>query len=206
MKLYWSSRSPFARKVMIAAHELGLAQRIERLPIEVGMSAPNAEVMRHNPLSRIPVLLPDDGPALTESIVIIEFLQGLTGDRRLVPDDRHGRIEVLRRHAVASGLIEILVLRRNERDRPAGKVSQAHLAAFEAKTSAALAAFEAGRLDPARFDAGDIALACALGYLDFRFADQPWRAVSPNLATWFEAVRRRPSMAATEHAIPDQGA
>ena len=118
MKLHWSSRSPFARKVMVAAHELGLASRLSCVPTVVGMSAPNAEVMRENPLSRIPYLVLDDGTVLTDSLVICEYLQMLTGGHLLFPASPEARIETLRRHALASGLLEILVLRRNERDRP----------------------------------------------------------------------------------------
>ncbi len=201
MKLYWSSRSPFARKVMVAAYELDLAARIERSPIVVGMSKPNHDLIPHNPLSRIPTLVCDDKTVLTDSLVICEYLDGLAGYNRLIPSDPVMRLDVLRRHALASGLLEIAVLARNERDRPQGARSEPHLASYAVKTKAALDHFERDVADPAwiTFDVAAIALACALGYLDFRFKDVPWRAARPALAHWHGNVALRPSMGATEH-------
>lgn len=201
MKLHWSTRSPFARKVMVAAYELGLADRITCQRTLVGMSAPNAELMRENPLSRIPTLVLDDGAVLTDSLLICEYLQLLAGGNLLFPAAADARIDVLRRHALASGLIEILVLRRNERDRPPERRSAAHLASYEAKTSATLDAFEraAPAFGPGAVDIGLVALGCALGYLDFRFGDAPWRPARPVLANWYETFAARPSMVATRH-------
>lgn len=202
MKLYWSTRSPFARKVVIAAHELGLAERLQLVPIVVGMSAPNPDIMKLNPLSRIPTLVLDDGTVLTDSLLICEYLASLGSDgHRLFPAEPARRFDALRRHALASGLIEILVLRRNERDRKEGARSEAHLASFAAKTEAALDTIEREIANgPAgAFDIGDIALASALGYLDFRFADAPWRPGRPRLAAWYKAVSTRPSIGETQH-------
>ena len=201
MKLYWSSRSPFVRKVMLAAHELGIADRLELEPAVVGMGSPNPLVMADNPLSRIPTLVLDDGTVYADSLLIIEYLDALGGRQALIPAERSRRFDMLRRHALASGLIEVSVLRRNERDRPAEKRSEPHLASYALKTHAALARFdaEAGTYMGQPFDAGQIALAAALGYLDFRFADEPWRLAHARLARWHEAVAARPSYQATMH-------
>lgn len=201
MKLYWSSRSPFARKVMVAAHEVGVAGRIEKSPIVVGMSKPNADLIPFNPLSRIPTLVLDDGSVLTDSLVICEYLDGLEGKHRLLPADPSARLDVLARHALASGLLEIAVLRRNERDRPDGARSEPHLASYAVKTRSALDQFEktAGSLPTMPFDVAQIALACVLGYLDFRFADEPWRQARPALSRWYDEVCKRPSIRSTEH-------
>ncbi len=201
MKLYWSSRSPFVRKVMLAAHELGVADRLTLEPAVVGMSAPNPVVMRDNPLSRIPTLVLDDGTVYSDSLVIIEYLDALDGRQKLIPAAGSRRFDMLRRHALASGLIEVSVLRRNERDRPAEKRSEPHLASYGLKTQAALARFdaEAGTYMDQPFDAGQIALAAALGYLDFRFGGEPWRPAHPQLARWHEAVATRPSYQVTVH-------
>jgi glutathione S-transferase len=200
-KIQCSSTGPRARKVMVAAHELGLESRIGKVPIVVGMSKPNASLIPFNPLSRIPTLVRDDGTVLTDSLVICEYLDGLAGGHRLIPTAPAERIEVLRRHALGSGLLEIAVLARNERDRPDGARSQPHLAAYAIKIEAALDHFEkeADATSSQPFDIGQIALACALGYLDFRFGDAPWRPAHPALARWYETIAARPSMLATQH-------
>lgn len=201
MKLYWSTRSPFARKVTVAAHELGLAARIDLVPIVVGMSAPNAEVMAANPLSKIPTLILDDGSALYDSLVIIEYLDGLSGAPRLVPGERQARLATLKRHALGNGLLDLLVLWRNERDRPSPYGSPAHLAAYAVKADAALDALQrdADAIASTPFDVAHIAVGCALSYLDFRFPTLDWRAGRPRLAAWHSTFAARDSARATEH-------
>jgi glutathione S-transferase len=195
MKLHWSTRSPFVRKVMIAAHEIGCVDKLTLQRSVVAMSAPNPDVMRDNPLSRIPTLVLDDGTVFTDSLLIIEYLDATFGSGSIVPASGPDRFEVLRRHALASGFIEVSVLRRNERDRPADKRSEPHLASYALKTKATLASFEASapELNRRPFDVAQIALAAALGYLDFRFTDEPWRPAHPNLARWHDGVASRPS-------------
>ncbi len=199
MKLHWSGRSPFVRKVMVAAHELGLTDRLTLVRSPVAMSAPNKELMRDNPLSRIPTLVLDDGSVLTDSLLICEYLQLQATGTVLFPTSPTDRIDALRRHALGSGFIEVSVLRRNERDRPLERRSPPHLAAYEEKFAATLPAFEreAALLTTKPIDIGHVAIACALAYLDFRFADEPWRPAHPALAHWHEAFAARPSMIAT---------
>ena len=201
MKLHWSPRSPFVRKVMMVAHELGLADRIEKVRTPAAMSEPNAALMRDNPLSKIPTLVLDDGTAIYDSGVICEYLDGLAGGNRLFPTDPQQRIDALRRHALGTGFLDLLVLRRNERDRPDGARSQPHLIAFATKTVATLAALEreadASAVKP--FDIGHVAIGCGLAYFDFRFANDPWRASYPRLAAWHETFSARPSAIATRH-------
>lgn len=199
MKLHWSSRSPFVRKVMVAAHELGVADRLALVRSAVAMNAPNRELMRDNPLSRIPALVLDDGTVLTDSLLICEYLQLQAGGDMLFPRDTSARIDALRRHALGTGFMEISVLRRNEMSREPERRSPPHLAAFEAKFAATLPALEreAGLLRAKPVDIGHIAIGCALSYLDFRFADEPWRPAHPQLASWHESFAARPSMLAT---------
>jgi glutathione S-transferase len=203
MKLYWSTRSPFARKVMVAAHELGLADRIERVPTLAAMDKPNAELMRHNPLSKIPTLVLDDGAVLYDSFVICTYLNTLADTVQLFPTVGDDRITALRLHALGNGLLDLLVLRRNERDRPPGSRSEPHLQAFAAKTEATLDALEqeAGLLARRPVDIGHIAIGCALSYLDFRFADDDWRQGRAALAHWHEGFDSRPSMVATRPSL-----
>ena len=199
MKLHWSGRSPFVRKVMVAAHELGLVDRLKLVRSVVAMNAPNRELMRDNPLSRIPTLVLDDGTALTDSLLICEYLQVQAGGNLLFPANTAGRIDALRRHALGTGFIEVTVLRRNELNRAPEQRSPAHVDAYAAKFAATLPALEreAPTLKAKSIDVGHIAIGCALSYLDFRFADEPWRPAYPALAGWHEAFAARPSMHAT---------
>jgi glutathione S-transferase len=199
MKLHWSGRSPFVRKVMVAAHELGLVDRLTLIRSVVAMSAPNKELMRDNPLSRIPTLVLDDGTVLTDSLLICEYLQMQAGGHLLFPADPKNRIDALRRHALGTGFIEVSVLRRNELNRAPGQRSPAYVEAFAAKFAATLPAFEreAPVLSAKPIDIGHIAIGCALSYLDFRFADEPWRPAFPAIALWHQKFDMRPSMLAT---------
>jgi glutathione S-transferase len=121
------------------------------------------------------------------------------GGTPLFPADPKNRVDALRRHALGPGFIEVSVLRRNELNRAPGQRSPAHVDAYAAKFSATLPALEreAGILDAKSIDIGHIAIGCALSYLDFRFADEPWRPAYPALASWHEAFAARPSMRAT---------
>jgi glutathione S-transferase len=202
MKLHWSPRSPFVRKVMVAAHELGLAGRIETVRTLAAMSEPNRELMRDNPLSKIPTLALDDGTTLYDSLVICEHLDNLAGGNRLFPKETERRIETLRRHALGNGLLDLLVLRRNERDRPDGARSEQHLVAFATKTEATLDAMEreADSFVAKPFDIGHIAFGCALSYLDFRFSGEAWRPSRPALAAWHAEFSARASVRVTAFA------
>ena len=199
MKLYWSSRSPFVRKVMIAAHELGLAERIEPIPAVVALARPNPTVMARNPLNKIPTLIADDGSVVVDSTVICEYLDALAGAPRLFPIAPELRWPALRWHALADGLTEVLILWRSETLRPTLQRSDAVLAAFALKTSATLDVLEreADALAGAPLSIAHVGAAALLGYLDFRFADLAWRTARPRLAAWFDAFERRPSMRAT---------
>lgn len=200
MKLHWSSRSPFVRKVMVAAHELGLVERLTLVRSAVAMSAPNNDLMRDNPLSRIPTLVLDDGTVLTDSGLICEYLDMVDHRHRLFPADPKERIDALRRHALATGFMELSVIRRNELTRPEALRSTPHMASYAAKFGATLDAFEreAGSLAAKPVDIGTLTLGVALAYLDFRYADEPWRSGHPQLARWHEGFAARPSMIATQ--------
>jgi glutathione S-transferase len=132
MKLHWSPRSPFVRKVMIVAHERGVADRLNCVRTVAEMTTPRAELMKDNPLSKIPTLVLDDGLVLYDSPVICEYLDALDGDPRLFPQHGRARIVALRRQALGDGFLDLLVLARNERMRP--QPSQAHLASAATRT------------------------------------------------------------------------
>ncbi len=199
MKLHWSPRSPYVRKVMLAACELGLQDRLERQRTVVAMSSSNADLRADNPLNKIPTLVLDDGLAIFDSYVICEYLDELAGGGRLIP--RHGRERLLaqRLHAFGQGLLDLLILMRNERDRPDHLRSSVHMQAFADKRAATLAQLEreAGAIASAPFGIGQIAIGCALSYADFRFAAEPWREAHPQLAAWHKTFEARPSAQAT---------
>ena len=137
MKLHWSPRSPFVRKVMIVAHARGLIERLDCVRTVAAMTTPHAELMRDNPLSKIPTLVLDDGTALYDSPVICEYLDALDGKPKLFPLDRQQRILALRRQALGDGFLDLLVLARNERLREAH--SQLHLTNAAVRSAAVLA-------------------------------------------------------------------
>jgi glutathione S-transferase len=197
MKLHWSPKSPYVRKVMICAHELGLVNRLELVRSVAAMLKPNAPLMRDNPLSKIPTLLLGDGRTLFDSVVICEYLDEL-GQGTLFPRRGDARWQALRWHALGDGLLDALILWRNERERAAPL--QPLLEAFELKTRAALALLESevDALAAAPFGIGQVTIACALGYLDYRFDSIGWRALAPRLAAWQATVAQRPSLQATE--------
>ena len=198
MKLHWSPRSPFVRKVMIVAHELGLAERIACVRTVAAMAKPHAELMKDNPLSKIPTLVLDDGTVIYNSPVICEYLDTLAAPPKLFPAAAVARFTALRRQALGDGFLEMMVLLRDERMR--SPPSDRHIASTAVRKAAVLQALEAEAtaLSATPFGIGHIAIGCALSYLDFRFADEDWRKGHPRLADWHGAFAARPSVRATE--------
>jgi len=205
MKLHWSPRSPFVRKVMIAAHETGMVGRIERIRSVAAMLEPNAALMRYNPWSKIPTLITDEGLALFDSDVIVEYLDSLHAGPKLHPTEPEHRWRALRWRAFGSEMLDALILWRNERERPADRRLPALIEAFDLKVDAGLRMLEAEvpEFTAAPFSVGHIALGCALGYIDLRFESLAWRDQLPALAAWQAEFKRRPSTIATE-AVDDR--
>jgi glutathione S-transferase len=199
MQLRSSPASPFGRKVKIAAHYLGLFDRIAIVPADT--NDPHDTLRQQNPLGKIPVLLLDDGSALYDSRVILDYLDFLAGSGRIIPAGA-SRYEVLARQALADGIMDASLLRVYEgRFREAEHHNARWLEVQTGKVERGLASFEkeAGAFDPA-LDAGSIALACALGYLDLRFAGT-WRQNHPKLLAWLDAFEAQvPSYALTRPA------
>ena len=198
MKLHWSPRSPFVRKVMIVAHERGLAERIDCVRTVAAMTKPHAELMKDNPLSKIPTLVLDDGTVLYDSPVICDYFDTLDGAPKLFPRAPKARLTALRRQALGDGFLDMMVALRNERGR--AQPSDIHLASTAARKAAVLESLdrEAESLTTTRFGIGHIAIGCALSYLDFRFADENWRKDHLRLANWHAAFAARPSVRVTE--------
>ena len=196
MTLFWSSRSPFARKVVTAAHELGIAERITLERVVVSASDSNPQVAAHNPLSQIPTLLLEDGTALFDSAVILDWLDATHGPGRLLPADPARRFAVLRQQALGDGIMENSIKRLGERMR--GPIASApHAAANALKIGQALDRLEGEASELEAVTAGSIAIGCALAHLDFRHEDLNWREGRLQLAAWHARFSERPAMRAT---------
>ena len=197
MKLRHSPGSPFVRKVMVVAHEHGLAGRIEIVPTTVSPTEANASLAPENPLMKIPALTTDDGQVLFDSPVICEYLDGLATGLKLFPAGGRERWTALRQQALGDGVLDALILCRYESLRPQDKRWSSWTEGQLRKAHGGLAALEREDLSGPR-TIGQVTIGCALGYLDFRFPEDGWRARCPVLARWYETVARLPSMQATQ--------
>ena len=197
MTLHWSPRSPYVRKVMIAAHELGLADRLRTVRTVVGGTAPHRELMRDNPLGKIPTLVLKDGVVVYDSPVVCEYLDTLHDGPKLYPP-WPARLTALRRQALGDGILDVALGWFSERLRPAERQSSPHIDLWRAKILASIDALEteADQLATDPFSIGHIAIGVALGYLDFRFTSIAWRENHPRLSEWQAGFDRRPSVRA----------
>jgi glutathione S-transferase len=196
MKLRHAAASPFVRKVMVAAHELALAGRIELVPTNVSPIRASEAFASENPLMKVPSFVTDDGQMLYDSPVICEYLDSLAGGGMLFPAAGAERWTALRRQALGDGILDALVLCRYESVRPEDKRWSGWTDGQMTKARQGLAAAENENLSGLE-TIGHIAIACMLGYLDFRFPEDGWRARHPKLAGWFAAVEELPSMRLT---------
>jgi glutathione S-transferase len=198
MKLHWSPRSPFVRKVMIVAHERGLIDSITCVRTVAATAKPHAGLMQDNPLSKIPTLVLDDGAVIYDSPVICEYFDALGDAPKLFPSEPMARLTALRRQALGDGFLDMMVLLRDERMR--ANPSDMHEASAAVRKAAVLNSLEheSQALAATPFGIGHIAIGCALSYLDFRYADEDWRGAHARLAAWHASFAARPSVRATE--------
>lgn len=200
MLLHWSPRSPYVRKVMIAAHEVGIADRIETVRTVVAAAEPNTELMKENPQSRLPTLRLTDGTVIYDSVVICEYFDTLHGGEKLFPANWPERLIALRRHALGDGMLDTMLMWRAEVLRPPANQSIKHMQAWRLKTNVSVDMLEqeAEALGGSRFSIGHIGIGAALGYIDFRFPGLAWRNGHLRLTRWYETFAARPSVKATE--------
>ena len=199
MTMHWSPRSPYVRKVMIAAHELGLAGRLNCVRTVVGGTTANTVLMHENPLGKLPTLVLPDGTVLYDSYVILEYFDMIGAGTKLLPVAGPERLQALRRHALGTGMLDVLLQWLGENGRPAERRSAPHVALWRGKIHAAVGALnaEAAGLAETPFGIGHLAIGVALGYLDFRFDAENWRADHAPLAAWYEGFTQRPSVIAS---------
>jgi glutathione S-transferase len=204
LKLFYTTTSPYVRKVTAVAHELGLFSQIELLPAAAHPVERDKAVVAKNPLGKVPTLLTEEGEVLFDSRVIIEFLLARAPGQTLLPASGAARWAILRQQALADGLLDAALLIRYENAiRPANMRSAAWLDGQYEKIASALDGIEA---DAANLDQtvtiGSIATAAALGFLDFRFAEYDWRKQHPRAAAWFAAFDDLPSLSRTRPYTP----
>ena len=198
MQIFYSPASPYVRKCMVVALELGLADQIEKLSSAANPVTRDANIVAKNPLGKVPTLITDDGLVLYDSRVICAYLNVL-GKGGLLPSAGKPHWEVLTQEALGDGMLDAALLARYEAAMRPEPLRWAQWSAGQMeKVHSGLATIEANTASWGQsFDLGKIALACALGYLDFRFADMAWRAMYPATAKWFAQISERPSMMAT---------
>jgi glutathione S-transferase len=180
-----SPPSPFGRKIKIAASLLGLSDQIKIETTDT--NDPSDSIRKQNPLGKIPALILDDGSALFDSPVILEYLDAFAGGGKIIPREGKARWNVLRLHAIADGIMDAALLQVYEKRFRPEEHWVAKWTDYQAeKVTRTLDALEAAppALTPMP-DIGQIGLACALGYLDLRFEGK-WRAKYPKLVAWLD--------------------
>jgi glutathione S-transferase len=200
MKLYMSPASPFARKARIIIRELDLVRLVEEIPTN---PAASDELRRTNPLGKIPALVLDDGSTLIDSPVICEYLNDLGGGKFFpgmsVWRSASGRWRALTLQALGDGIADAAVARIYEGRRPEELQNKDAIAKYTAVINRSLDALERARfVEPPTI--GEIAVACAIGYLDFREVMPGWRETRPGLAAWYETFGESPAMQGTQPA------
>ena len=197
MKLLYSATSPFVRKVSIVLIETGLSDRVEHVPTNPW--DPQSDLPAQNPIGKVPTLISAQGVEIFDSSVICEFLDNLHAGSKMFPIDAEGRITANQFQSLADGMMDAAVLgfienSRRPKDRRWGEWSDRQLAAI---TRSLNWLEERHQTLNQTSDIGTISVACALGYLDFRFANLEWRRHHERLAEWFEQFAQRESIRAT---------
>ena len=196
MKCYVTSNSPYARKVKIVAFETGSYDGVEWLTIT---REERAEIIPDiNPLGKVPVAVLDSGQVLCDSPVICAYVDSLVNDGNLIPKSNPERWKVLTLEALGDGLGEAVIAASQENQRPDGKRSQGVVDRQTGKAKAALGSLnEAAKEfnDPPLM--GEVAVACALGYMEFRDVIPGWRDTFEDLAAWYAGILTRESFVRT---------
>ncbi len=194
MKLAYSAASPYVRKVTACAIARGLNDSVERL--KIGTTDP--ALLQHNPLSKVPTLILDDGSTIYDSPVICEYLDSIGTAPKLIPASGPARWKALTQESLGDGILDATQPRRREIPLPQDEGRKSYIALQQKKVVDALAVLEKqadslGMLTTI----GEITIGCALGYLDFRYANEPWRPGHPKLEAWYAKVEKLPPLAQT---------
>lgn len=200
MKILFAPTSPFVRKVMVCAHLTGQAQEIEHLDSTAHPVRRDPRIAAHNPLAKVPTLILDNGQSLYDSRVICEYLADRAGASYIFPPAGPARWTALTRQSLGDGLLDAALLARYELTaRPPEFQWSTWREALLNKAEACLESIDAmaSELVLDKPSIGEITIACALGYLDFRFPELDWRARHAHAARWNEAIQSLPAFQAT---------
>ena len=194
MKLAYSPASPYVRKVTACAIKRGINDKVERM--KIGTTDP--ALLQHNPLSKVPTLILDDGTTIYDSPVICEYLDSVGSAPKLFPAAGPARWKAICQQALGDGILDATQPRRREIALPQDDGRKAYIELQQGKVKRALAELEkdADKLGDLT-TIGEITIGCALGYLDFRYANEPWRPGHPRLEAWYARVSKLPPLAQT---------
>lgn len=198
MKLYLNKTSPYARLAFVTAYEADLTARLETIWLEPWNDPP--ELLAVNPLAKVPALVTDDGTALIESSLICDYLVAFSRHDALLPSALPARTRTLHRLGLGRAAIDCafgVVIARRFNNGTDTTLSQRWLQALP-RATAALESVSAERAAVPQPDLGDLAIAVACDYIDFRLPEIGWRARAPKLATLVDRLRARPSLQATK--------
>lgn len=194
MKISYSPASPYVRKCLAVAIARGIDGQIEKWVTKT--TSPELQAL--NPLSKVPTLVTDDGMALYDSPVICEYLDSVGAAPHLFPASGPARWKALQLAALGDGIMDASQPRRREIPLPQDEGRVEWIAMQAGKVVRALDALEASATSlHALATIGEITVACALGYLDFRFANEAWRPGHPKLTAWYESVLKLPPISQT---------
>jgi glutathione S-transferase len=194
MKFSFSGASPYVRKAMIVAIIRGIDGQLT----DLAMKTADPALAALNPLAKIPTLVTDDGMALYDSPVICEYLDSIGSAPALFPAAGPARWKALQLQALGDGIMDASQPRRREIALPQDDGRREYIATQRGKVERAIAKLESETGELGLLTTiGEITVACALGYLDFRYANEPWREAAPKLAAWYAKVLELPAMKRT---------
>jgi len=197
MKLFYAPPSPFARKARIVARERGLMDRIEEIAVAPYQDDPR--LLAATPAGLVPALTLDDGATLIDSPLICQHLDAIASGPMLAPAESPERWKVLNHAALGDAIMSFALEAVIETRRTDTAPSKAFIGRKLGKVERCLAALPVNPGDTP-LTLGDVTMACALAYLDFRLPDLGWRALRPDLAIWHDVVESRPAFQATQPA------
>lgn len=199
MQIYFSPFSPYVRKCLVTAHELGLNDRVQLLPSNANPVTRDQAIIARNPLGKVPTFVTDEGAVLYDSRVVCEYLNDLAKGS-LFPAGGDARWATLTLQALGDGILDGALIARYEdvaRPEPLRWPEWRAAQLDKAETSLAHLSAHPELIAPGRVDIGTLTVACALWYLDLRFADFGWRERHPAVAAWYAEFSARPSLSAT---------
>lgn len=190
MKLYYTKRSPYARKVRIMALEKAIPLDL----IDEDLANKSLDLCASHPLGKVPTLVLDNGYAIYDSVVICQYLESLNKSPQLIPHDALARIDVLKWEALADDMVTTAIVTYMEKVRHPQEFNAAFINNSEASILKGYDYMSANLKALSTFNLASIACACAIGYIHFRL---PHLTAAGSLAKWFEDLSERPSLKQT---------